>query len=82
MKASLKDDSSCHFNPRDRAANCTSLVMIEEGSEAALEWAVATVGPVSVAVDARSFLFHFYKSGKKPCGGGGKTQAWPNHYRE
>ncbi|KAJ6654482.1 hypothetical protein lerEdw1_006903 [Lerista edwardsae] len=61
-----KDDASCHFNPRDRAANCTSLVMIEEGREAALEWAVATVGPVSVAVDARSFLFHFYKSGKKP----------------
>ncbi|XP_066492513.1 procathepsin L-like [Tiliqua scincoides] len=58
-----KDESSCHFNPRDRAANCTSLVVIEEGSEAALEQTVAIVGPVSVAVDARNFMFHFYQSG-------------------
>lgn len=34
-----------------------------QGSEAALEQAVAAVGPVSVAVDASSFQFHFYKSG-------------------
>lgn len=36
------------------------------GNEVALEQAVATIGPVSVAVDSRSFYFHFYKSGEGP----------------
>ncbi|XP_015276075.1 PREDICTED: cathepsin L1-like [Gekko japonicus] len=58
-----KEGFSCHYNPQERAANCTSLVAVQRGSEAALEQAVATVGPVSVAVDAHNFPFHFYKSG-------------------
>ncbi|XP_053159367.1 procathepsin L-like [Hemicordylus capensis] len=71
-----KDGSSCHFDPLQRAADCTSLVMVQEGSEVALEQAVATVGPVSVAVDARSSEFHFYKSGilaSRSC------SHWVNH---
>ncbi|XP_020649935.3 procathepsin L [Pogona vitticeps] len=58
-----KEESGCRYDPRIRAGNCSSLVRIQAGSEAALAQAVATVGPVSVAVDARSFFFHFYKSG-------------------
>uniref|UniRef100_A0A8D2LQC4 Cathepsin L1-like n=1 Tax=Varanus komodoensis TaxID=61221 RepID=A0A8D2LQC4_VARKO len=54
---------ACHYNPQNRMANCSSLVMLPQGSEVALEQAVATVGPVSVAVDAKNFPFHFYKSG-------------------
>ncbi|KAM9174418.1 procathepsin L-like isoform 1-T1 [Mergus octosetaceus] len=57
------DTSSCRYNPQDRAANCSAIRLVAEGSEAALEQAVATVGPVSVAVDASGFFFHFYKSG-------------------
>ncbi|XP_009561085.2 procathepsin L isoform X1 [Cuculus canorus] len=57
------DTSSCRYNPQDRAANCSTIWMVDQGSEAALEQAVAAVGPVSVAVDASSFQFHFYKSG-------------------
>ncbi|KGL88110.1 Cathepsin L1, partial [Charadrius vociferus] len=45
------------------AANCSAIWLVAQGSEAALEQAVAAVGPVSVAVDASSFQFHFYKSG-------------------
>ncbi|XP_010126963.1 PREDICTED: cathepsin L2-like, partial [Chlamydotis macqueenii] len=37
--------------------------LVAQGSEVALEQAVAVAGPVSVAVDASSFHFHFYKSG-------------------
>ncbi|NWW49275.1 CATL1 protein, partial [Pedionomus torquatus] len=57
------DTSSCRYDPRDRAANCSTVRLVAQGSEEALEQAVATVGPVSVAVDASSFFFHFYKSG-------------------
>ncbi|XP_069734271.1 cathepsin L2-like [Phaenicophaeus curvirostris] len=57
------DTSSCRYNPLDRAANCSTISLVAPGSEAALEQAVAAVGPVSVAVDASSFHFHFYKSG-------------------
>uniref|UniRef100_A0A8V5GXQ2 Uncharacterized protein n=1 Tax=Melopsittacus undulatus TaxID=13146 RepID=A0A8V5GXQ2_MELUD len=57
------DTSACRYNPRDRAAACSGLRMVAQGNEAVLEQAVAAVGPVSVAVDASSFQFHFYKSG-------------------
>ncbi|XP_025922978.1 cathepsin L1-like isoform X2 [Apteryx rowi] len=57
------DASSCRYDPRDRAANCSAVRLVAPGSEAALEQAVAAVGPVSVAVDASSFHFHFYESG-------------------
>ena len=60
---SSQDTSSCRYNPRDRAANCSAVWLVASGSETALEQAVAAVGPVSVAVDASSFYFHFYKSG-------------------
>ncbi|KAM6459343.1 procathepsin L-like isoform 2-T2 [Liasis olivaceus] len=58
-----KESSKCCYNPETRVANCTSFVRIQPESERALEQAVAMVGPVSLAVDARSFQFHFYKSG-------------------
>ncbi|XP_075759176.1 procathepsin L-like [Pelodiscus sinensis] len=58
-----KDVFSCHYNPQDKAANCTSFLLVPQGNETALEQAVGTVGPVSVAVDANNFAFHFYKSG-------------------
>ncbi|NXY88063.1 CATL1 protein, partial [Alcedo cyanopectus] len=57
------DTSSCRYNPQDRAANCSAVQLVAQGSELALEQAVAAVGPVSVAVDASSFHFHFYQSG-------------------
>ncbi|XP_040983547.1 procathepsin L-like isoform X2 [Aquila chrysaetos chrysaetos] len=63
LSPSSQDTSSCRYNPQDRAANCSAIWLVAQGSEAALEQAVATVGPVSVAVDASSFHFHFYKSG-------------------
>nr|XP_033809484.1 cathepsin L1-like isoform X3 [Geotrypetes seraphini] len=58
-----RDDGMCHYNPLNKAANCTSFVRLPQGSEEILEQAVASVGPVSVAVDAKAFTFRFYHSG-------------------
>lgn len=63
LHPSRQDTSGCRYNPRDRAAACAGLRVVAQGNEAALEQAVAAVGPVSVAVDASGFQFHFYKSG-------------------
>ncbi|XP_064493477.1 uncharacterized protein LOC135403396 isoform X2 [Pseudopipra pipra] len=63
-----QDNSRCRYNPRDKAANCSGFVRVAQGSEEALVQAVATVGPVSVSVDASSF--RFYKSGIFGCGSG------------
>ncbi|XP_053153606.1 procathepsin L-like [Hemicordylus capensis] len=51
----------CRFKAWDRAATCTSFVNIIKGGERTLEQVVATVGPVSIAVNAD--LFQFYISG-------------------
>ncbi|KAF7653878.1 hypothetical protein LDENG_00077450 [Lucifuga dentata] len=53
----------CHYNPSCRAANSSSYRILPQGSEMALQQAVATVGPISVAIDATRPTFHFYHSG-------------------
>ncbi|XP_071434327.1 cathepsin L2-like [Pithys albifrons albifrons] len=62
------DSSSCRYNPQDKAANCSGFRTVAPGNEGALAQAVATVGPVAVAVDATSF--QFYKSGIFSCPSG------------
>ncbi|KFP72222.1 Cathepsin L1, partial [Acanthisitta chloris] len=41
------DNSYCHYNPQDKAANCSTFRVVAQGSEAALEQAVAKDGPGS-----------------------------------
>ncbi|XP_061822988.1 cathepsin K-like [Nerophis lumbriciformis] len=53
----------CRYKPQDRAANCSGYVYVPKGNEKALKMAVATIGPVSVAVDASRPKFHFYRHG-------------------
>ncbi|XP_078411790.1 procathepsin L-like isoform X1 [Cetorhinus maximus] len=57
------DGQPCRYNPQYAAANCTGWKSIPRGSEPALAMAVASVGPISVAVDAKHASFQFYHSG-------------------
>ncbi|XP_061651837.1 cathepsin L.1 [Phyllopteryx taeniolatus] len=57
------EDGECHYNPANIGATCTGYVDVKEGDEGALKEAVATVGPVSVAIDASHESFQLYESG-------------------
>ncbi|GBM48154.1 Cathepsin L [Araneus ventricosus] len=54
---------SCFFNPLTIGATCKGYVDIPSGDENALKQAVATVGPIAVAIDAEDEGFFSYKSG-------------------
>jgi len=56
-------DGKCRFKPANVGANDTGFTDIKSGSEMDLETAIATVGPISVAIDASQDSFQLYKSG-------------------
>jgi cathepsin L len=59
----LGKEERCHYNKREVGATDTGFVDIPAGSEQHLQQALATVGPVSVAIDASHESFQFYNSG-------------------
>ncbi|XP_056158107.1 procathepsin L-like [Lampris incognitus] len=64
-------DGECRFNPATIGATCTGFVDVTSGDEDALKEAVATIGPVSVAIDAGHSSFQLYESGvydESECG--------------
>ncbi|XP_049272856.1 procathepsin L isoform X2 [Rhipicephalus sanguineus] len=56
-------DAKCRFKKDDVGATDTGFVDIEQGSEDDLKKAVATVGPISVAIDAGHSSFQLYSEG-------------------
>ncbi|XP_077653931.1 procathepsin L isoform X7 [Urocitellus parryii] len=52
----------CRYNPQNSVANDKGFIDIPEDEEALMK-AVATVGPISVAIDAEHDSFKFYKGG-------------------
>ncbi|XP_062295680.1 procathepsin L-like [Scomber scombrus] len=56
-------DGPCCYNPAKIGATCTGYVKVKKGDEDALKEAVASVGPVSVGIDASHISFQLYKSG-------------------
>jgi len=59
----LARDSTCKFNPANVGANDTGFVDIKTRSETDLQSAVATVGPIAVAIDASHASFQLYSHG-------------------
>ena len=57
------EDDKCRYNMRNTGASDVGFVDIPEGDEEKLKSAVATVGPVSVAIDASLQSFQFYSEG-------------------
>jgi cathepsin L len=55
--------SKCHYKPQNSGTTCSGYVDITSQSEDALKEAVATIGPISVAIDATQDKFMLYKSG-------------------
>ncbi|KAK7487831.1 hypothetical protein BaRGS_00020878 [Batillaria attramentaria] len=56
-------DEFCRFKEADVGATDVGYTDIRRYSEDDLQQAVATVGPISIAIDASRSTFHFYKSG-------------------
>ncbi|CAF3645872.1 unnamed protein product [Rotaria sp. Silwood1] len=53
----------CRFDPKNIGATDTGFVEIKMENETDLQFAIATVGPISVAIDASKSSFQFYSSG-------------------
>lgn len=53
----------CKFNPADIGATITSMIPILSKNDTDLQHALATVGPISVAIDASTWMFQLYSSG-------------------
>ncbi|KAF6726277.1 Cathepsin L [Oryzias melastigma] len=57
------EDRDCRYRPDAVGATCTGYVDVNSGDEDALKEAVATIGPISVGIDASHSSFQFYESG-------------------
>lgn len=56
-------DGKCRFKAANVGATDTGFVDIKHQNETDLQVAIATIGPISVAIDASQDSFQFYKSG-------------------
>lgn len=56
-------DDTCHFLKQNVGATDKGFVDIPEGDEEAMKKALATIGPISVAIDASHESFQFYSEG-------------------
>ncbi|CAF1384098.1 unnamed protein product [Adineta steineri] len=56
-------DGKCRFKKENVGATDTGFVDIKAQNETDLQNAIATIGPISVAIDASQDSFQFYKSG-------------------
>ncbi|CAL1299000.1 unnamed protein product, partial [Larinioides sclopetarius] len=56
-------NSTCRYNKKNIGATCSGFKNVPDGDEDALKKAVATIGPISVIIDACHNTFINYRSG-------------------
>lgn len=56
-------DDKCRYKPKNSGASDVGFIDIESGNEKKLKEAIATIGPVSIAIDASHQSFQFYSEG-------------------
>lgn len=56
-------DDTCRYDPKNSGATDKGFVDIPQGNEKKLKEAIATMGPVAVAIDASHQSFQFYSTG-------------------
>lgn len=59
----LGKNGNCTFRPSKIGATCQGFVRVPAGDEVGLQKAVASVGPVTVSIDASLKSFYLYKEG-------------------
>ncbi len=59
----VAEDEPCAFNKSDIVANFSSYKVLPQGDEDQLKQAVATISPISIAIDASQFSFQMYSGG-------------------
>lgn len=57
------EDEKCRYTPKNKGATDKGFVDIDSGDEDKLKAAVATIGPVSIAIDASHETFQLYAGG-------------------
>jgi len=57
------EDGTCHFSASNIGATLKGYVDVASGSESSLTDKIASVGPISVAIDASHSSFQFYSGG-------------------
>jgi len=57
------EEGTCHFKAQYSGATDTGYVDLPQGDEEKLKEAVATIGPISVAIDASHMSFQLYQTG-------------------
>lgn len=59
----MRDDQSCRYKKKNSVATDKGFMDIPSGSEKHLKHALATQGPISIAIDAGHRSFQFYSTG-------------------
>lgn len=54
----------CRYSVKGKAGSCSSFRVLPYGNEKTLQAAVASVGPMAVAINARLPSFHLYRGGE------------------
>lgn len=57
------ENDKCRYNPKNSGASDVGYINIPENDEESLKKAVATIGPISVAIDSSHETFQFYSDG-------------------